>query len=401
MAYGELGRIDDARAAYAHARRIFASTTDNIPGIAQSAWHELSWLLIPCMTEAVEEQERLAAITDTTWVQASGALPNDDPPQLARLPIMELRGEWAEAREIGNRVHASGLHLEHRFVGIGAMGRLARYQGDPDFAWRLIQDWLPTGPATAPGSARFHDTLELQRLAAVLAIDQGEHAAARTWLEAHDHWLAWSGAVLGRADGAQVWAVYHHATGDTAQAQACATEALALATEPRQPLALLAAHRLLGELAVDQGHTDDARAHLDAALTLADACGAPWERALTLMAMAGLRAARGARETAATLLADAESIFAALGALPALSRAREADARLHVAASPSTGSDGLTRRELDVVRAIAAGMSNREIAAALSISVRTVNRHIENLYRKIDARGKADATAWALRHHLA
>ena len=45
--------------------------------------------------------------------------------------------------------------------------------------------------------------------------------------------------------------------------------------------------------------------------------------------------------------------------------------------------------------------SNAEIAAALGISVNTVERHVSNVYRKIDARGRADATAWALRHGLA
>jgi non-specific serine/threonine protein kinase len=62
---------------------------------------------------------------------------------------------------------------------------------------------------------------------------------------------------------------------------------------------------------------------------------------------------------------------------------------------------GLTRRELDVLRLIAAGRSNREIAADLALSVRTVERHITNLYGKIDARGRADATAFCFRHGLA
>ena len=47
------------------------------------------------------------------------------------------------------------------------------------------------------------------------------------------------------------------------------------------------------------------------------------------------------------------------------------------------------------------GDSNAEIAASLGISVNTVERHVSNVYRKIDARGRADATAWALRHGLA
>ena len=54
-----------------------------------------------------------------------------------------------------------------------------------------------------------------------------------------------------------------------------------------------------------------------------------------------------------------------------------------------------------MLRLLAAGRSNREVAAALALSVRTVERHITNLYLKIDARNRADATAYAVRHGLA
>ena len=60
----------------------------------------------------------------------------------------------------------------------------------------------------------------------------------------------------------------------------------------------------------------------------------------------------------------------------------------------------LTRRELDVLRLIAGGDTNQEIATTLGLSVRTVERHITNLYGKIDARGRADATTYALTHSL-
>jgi ATP/maltotriose-dependent transcriptional regulator MalT len=62
--------------------------------------------------------------------------------------------------------------------------------------------------------------------------------------------------------------------------------------------------------------------------------------------------------------------------------------------------DGLSEREVDVLRLIAGGSSNREIASELVISVRTVERHITNIYGKIGARGKADATSYALRQSL-
>ena len=53
-----------------------------------------------------------------------------------------------------------------------------------------------------------------------------------------------------------------------------------------------------------------------------------------------------------------------------------------------------------MLRLVAAGRSNRAMAAALALSERTVERHLENAYRKIGARNRAEATAYALRHHL-
>ena len=61
----------------------------------------------------------------------------------------------------------------------------------------------------------------------------------------------------------------------------------------------------------------------------------------------------------------------------------------------------LTPREAEVLRLLAAGRSNREMAAALCRSERTVERHLGSLYRKIAARNRAEATAFALRHGLA
>jgi DNA-binding CsgD family transcriptional regulator/pimeloyl-ACP methyl ester carboxylesterase len=63
-------------------------------------------------------------------------------------------------------------------------------------------------------------------------------------------------------------------------------------------------------------------------------------------------------------------------------------------------SHGLTDRELEVVRLTAAGHSNKEIAASLSLSVHTIERHLANIYAKLGARGRADVTAYAHKNHL-
>jgi DNA-binding CsgD family transcriptional regulator len=62
--------------------------------------------------------------------------------------------------------------------------------------------------------------------------------------------------------------------------------------------------------------------------------------------------------------------------------------------------DGLTAREVEVLRLLAEGKTNKEIAVALVVSVPTVQRHIANIYGKIDARGRADATAYAISRGL-
>ena len=74
-------------------------------------------------------------------------------------------------------------------------------------------------------------------------------------------------------------------------------------------------------------------------------------------------------------------------------------ARSHAAGSAA--GDALTPREREVLRLVAAGSSNGEIAATLGLSINTVERHVGNIYQKIDARGRADATAYAIRRGLA
>ncbi len=153
-------------------------------------------------------------------------------------------------------------------------------------------------------------------------------------------------------------------------------------------LALVAAHRLLGELDNAAGRHADAAAHLARALVLAGSEVAPNERALTLLGLARPResSARSGR----------------LDATPSPDHHKHSGA--HSAASkcaPPACSARLTRREVEVLRLIVAGKSNREIAAALYLSPRTTERHVANIYLKIGAHSKAEAAAYALRHRLA
>jgi pimeloyl-ACP methyl ester carboxylesterase/DNA-binding CsgD family transcriptional regulator len=78
-----------------------------------------------------------------------------------------------------------------------------------------------------------------------------------------------------------------------------------------------------------------------------------------------------------------------------------APASKHDGSSPTPGyPHGLTAREVEVLRHLAGGQTNDEIAEELFVSVRTVERHVANIYAKIGARGRANATAYALTHNL-
>jgi DNA-binding NarL/FixJ family response regulator len=100
-------------------------------------------------------------------------------------------------------------------------------------------------------------------------------------------------------------------------------------------------------------------------------------------------------DDAATLEVEAaREAFERLGAAPDL-------ARLAVTDGDRRGPDhGLTERELEVLRLVAAGRSNRDIAAELVISEHTVARHVQNIFTKLRLSSRAAATAFAYEHEL-
>jgi DNA-binding CsgD family transcriptional regulator len=164
--------------------------------------------------------------------------------------------------------------------------------------------------------------------------------------------------------------------------------------------------RTLGQLAAVMGDSAAATAHFEAALALETRMGArPWlahtqrQYAQVLAARRG----RGHRRHARQLLGAALAHYSDMGMdhFAAQTRTFLAEPALAGLPPPPTRFPaGLTAREVDVLRLIAAGKSNRDIGEALTLSVRTVGRHVANIYVKIGAHNKADATAYALRHGL-
>jgi DNA-binding CsgD family transcriptional regulator len=394
------GRPDEARAAFSLAVTSAQSDPGN-RGYGQASMEALLVVVLPYAADDLSLRRRVAREGAEASMLGSGALHPQDSPQLAQLPLLVLEGGWAEARDLGLAVYDAPIAQPRRLRAGCLLAQLARQQGEPTLAWRVVREWLPEGTATAPGDVFFLDALALQRLAAALALDAGELAMAKGWLEAHDRWLDWGGVQLGRAEAQLGWATYNRAAGDPDGANHHATQALALASAPRQPLALLAAHRLLGELATDAGRFDDAVTHLATSLTLADACAAAFERALTLLALAALHAATDTRAEARACLDEVRTICTPLGAQPTLAKTAALAARLAtLKAAPHASPAGLSAREVEVLRLVAAGRTNAEIAAALSISKHTVIHHVTHILAKTQSDNRVAAAAYALHHDL-
>ncbi len=113
------------------------------------------------------------------------------------------------------------------------------------------------------------------------------------------------------------------------------------------------------------------------------------------MRLARPAAALGDEDTAALELDAARGVFEQVGAAPDLARL---DALISGTASADT--HGLTARELEVLRLVAAGKSNRAIAATLVISEHTVARHLQNIFAKLGVSSRTAASAFAFEHEL-
>ncbi|MGW6565442.1 LuxR C-terminal-related transcriptional regulator [Streptomyces sp. NPDC054975] len=124
---------------------------------------------------------------------------------------------------------------------------------------------------------------------------------------------------------------------------------------------------------------------------------APYETARVRVGLAMACRALGDEETADLELEAACAVFERLGAAPDLART---DSIARRAGAPPEGVHGLTPREQSVLRLVAAGKHNREIASALVISEHTVARHIQNIFAKLDVSSRTAASAFAYEHHL-
>jgi DNA-binding CsgD family transcriptional regulator len=436
IAHASLGSPSAARAAFAQARSILAGT-DHHAVVAFALLHEVRDVALTYGVADPPTRRALAAEAETALGRAGGALRPGVTPRLAWLSCFVLDGRWDEARRILRELPASGNAYLRREI-TAARAVLARYRGEPEVAWGEIRALFPDDAASEPGDIIHQEGLFLQCLASELCLDAGDIPSACVWLEAHDRWLEWSESTLGRADGLLAWARYHCAAGDARRARSFATDALAAASVPHQPLVCLAAHRLLGEIETTVQHRAAAEAELQLALELASACEAPFEWALTRLALAELRAAEGAAAEAMSLLDQVSRVCAPLGARSVLARAYALAGRIHAEHPDVTGAtpltheaDGpgamrrggelnppahtlpanhpaslanvanvLTYRERDVLALLCEHLTDAEIGRRLFLSRRTVEHHVSRILGKLGVANRRQAAAMAARDHL-
>ena len=119
----------------------------------------------------------------------------------------------------------------------------------------------------------------------------------------------------------------------------------------------------------------------------------PYERARVQVLTGRALAALGDAQSSRRELEAARSAFRRLGARPA---ADEVSALLAPGAIPA----GLTAREVEVLRLVASGRSNAQIATDLVLSEKTVARHLSNIFGKLDVGSRTAAAAYAFEHGL-
>ena len=325
------------------------------------------------------------------WSDAAAAwcatIPPDSPFPGAcranRAEVARLRGAWGEAEVEAERACDELLLVD----GVSAFAAAAFLQ--------LAEIRRRRGDLTAAETAytKAHELGEdPQPGLALLRLAQGKQPAARAAIT----------AALGAAGPARPHRVRLHAAnveialagGSIDDALASAAELGRIAEETRTPAFVAQAAEAAGSVALASGDVDGALARLREAWTGWQELRLPYEASRARVRFARALAAAGDEEGATLELRAALAGFERLGAL------RDAGEVAALLGTPDALPAGLTTREAEVLRLLASGKTNRDIAVELVISEHTVGRHLQNLYAKLGVSSRSAATAYAFEHGL-
>ena len=301
-----------------------------------------------------------------------------------RSEIMQLHGDWSAAME---EVERACAHLS-RSPGDPVIG-MARYQqaellrlrgqfARAELAYRQASEW---GHSPHPG-------LALLRLAQWRSAD----AVAAIRREVEDS----TGDRLTRSRMLAAEVEVLLAAGDLPGAGAAVEELEELAADYDSVYLEAAAAQARGSVLLAGGSAPPACVALRRAWRAWKELDAPYEEARVRLLMAQACRQVEDHDTADLEVDAARRVFEQLGAAPALARALELSRR-----PASAPPGGLTPREVEVLRLVATGATNRQVADALVLSEKTVARHLSNMFTKLGITSRAAATAWAYEHELA
>ena len=300
-----------------------------------------------------------------------------------RAELLLLGGTWGAALEEARR---SAERFTRGLLNELACGRAWYCQGE---AHRLRGEFAAAEAAYRAASRCGH---EPQPGLALLRLAQGNTAAAAAAIR---RVVGETTEPLGRVGLLPAYVEIMLAAGTPDRARAACRELDQLAAhQGNEVLAALAAEAR-GAVALPEGRAAEALPALRRALAVWQALAAPYAAARVRVLLGRACRALGDDDTAALELDAARARFAQLGAAP--DRARVDALR---AGTTAAGAHRLTARELAVLRLVAAGKSNREIAAALVISEHTVARHVQNIFAKLAVSSRTAAAAFAFAHGL-
>src|SRR6266545_3608185 len=310
--------------------------------------------------------------------------------------VLRQSGEWDRAATLCREVIASSQATGHaRAVASGTLGSILGLRGQTRPARPLLLESLVLARRIELAAM---ELLATWGLAIVDQIEGDADSAASHCSSIVERWR--QTADRHYAIPALGWATTLFAeSGDAAGARSCAAALSQIATDTGQDEAMSALSHALGETALLDGNAGHAVDQFAQALLRLEGVDVPFERSESQRRAAAALAIGGRREEAVEHLVAAHRTARRLGARPLVERVTDsltalgerADRRLGRRTAAQLAHAGLTRREVEVVRLVAMGRTNREIARELFLSPRTVEMHVGSILLKLDCRSRADA----------
>jgi len=301
---------------------------------------------------------------------------------IRRAEIMQLRGAWPDAL-LEARCACERLSQPVPKPAVGAafyrkaeMHRLLGEEEEAEEAYRAAAQWERV---PRPGVA-------------LLRLARGEVNGAQSEIRHVVDVVIEPGK---RAEALAAQAEIAMAAHDLATARRAAGELSKIATKIGAEFLLAVAACTHGAVLLAEGDAPTAVASLRQALATFRHLEAPYEAARVQVCLSRAYRALGNDESASHELQAAREAFCKLGAATDLAHIEEL-----VDLSATSPAGPLTQREIDVVKLVASGITNREIAEKLKISQKTVARHLNNIFNKLDLSSRAAATAYAYQHGL-